>query len=91
MLENKPHLTLKVFINSVSNKTKHYLTVNFNSQLLKGKSTAEGKGLSEASVGLESNFLLTTTNAEGEQCYNERDCVTIEIKNQQGHDCATEV
>ena len=55
------------------------------------QSTAEGKGLSEASVGLESNFLLTTRNAEGEHCYNECDCVTVEIKNQQGHHCATEV
>ena len=55
------------------------------------QSTAEGKGISEASVGLESNFLLTTRNTEGEQCYDERDCVTVEIKNQQGHDCATEV
>ena len=55
------------------------------------QSTAEGEGISEASVGLESNFLLTTRNAEGEQCYNESDCVTVEIKNQRGHDCATEV
>ena len=55
------------------------------------QSTAEGKGISEASVGLESNFLFTTRNAKGEQCYNERDSVTVEIKNQQGHDCATEV
>ena len=55
------------------------------------QSTAEGKGISEARVGLESNFLLTTRNAEGEQCYNQRDCVNVEIKNQQGHHCATEV
>ena len=55
------------------------------------QSTAEGEGISEASVGLESNFLLTTRNAEGEQCYNERDCVTVEMKNQRDHDCATEV
>ena len=55
------------------------------------QSTAEGKGISEARVGLELNFLLTTRNAEGEQCYNQRDCVNVEIKNQQGHDCATEV
>ena len=55
------------------------------------QSTAEGEGISEASVGLESNFLLTTRNAEGEQCYNESDCVTVEIKNQRDHDCATEV
>nr|XP_058957426.1 E3 ubiquitin-protein ligase TRIM71-like [Pocillopora verrucosa] len=55
------------------------------------QSTAEGKGISEARVGLELNFLLTTRNDEGEQCYNQRDCVNVEIKNQQGHDCATEV
>ena len=55
------------------------------------QSSAEGKGISEARVGLELNFLLTTRNAEGEQCYNQRDCVNVEIKNQQGHDCATEV
>ena len=55
------------------------------------QSTAEGEGISEASGGLESNFLLTTRNAEGEQCYNERDFVTVEIKNQRDHDCATEV
>ena len=55
------------------------------------QSTAEGEGISEASVGLESNFLLTTRNAEGEQCYNERDFVTVEIKNQRDHDCAKEV
>ena len=60
------------------NKTTSFLT------------TAEGNGISEAIVGLESNFLLTTRNAKGEQCYNERDSVTVEIKNQQGHDCATE-
>ena len=55
------------------------------------QSTTEGKEISEARVGLESKFLLTTRNAEGEQCYNERDFVTVEIKNQEGHDCATEV
>ena len=55
------------------------------------QSTAQGRGINEASVGLESNFLLTTRNAEGEQCYNECDFVTVEIKNQQGHDCLMEV
>ena len=53
-------------------------------------SSAEGKGIIEATVGLEAEFELTTRNAEGEQCYEERDCVTVEIRNQQGHDCATE-
>ena len=53
------------------------------------QSGAEGKGISDATVGLEAEFLITTRNAEGEQCYEECDCVTVEIRNQQGHDCAT--
>ena len=53
------------------------------------QSSAEGKGIREATVGLEAQFVLTTRNAEGEQCYEERDRVTVEIKNPQGHDCAT--
>ena len=32
---------------------------------------------------------MTTRNALGEQCYEERDCVTVEIRNHQGHDCLT--
>ena len=53
------------------------------------QSSAEGKGISEAIIGLEAQFVLTTRNAEGEKCYEERDCVTVEIRNRQGHDCAT--
>ena len=52
-------------------------------------SNAEGKGINEVIVGLEAQFILTTRNAEGEQCYEARDCVTVEIRNQQGQDCAT--
>ncbi|XP_078361727.1 E3 ubiquitin-protein ligase TRIM71-like [Oculina patagonica] len=52
-------------------------------------SSAEGKGISEATVGLEAQFILSTRNAEGEQCFDERDSVTVQIRNQQGHDCAT--
>ena len=53
------------------------------------QSNAQGKGTSEAIVGLEAQFILTTRNADGEQCYEARDCVTVEIKNYQGQDCAT--
>ena len=53
------------------------------------RSTADGKGINEAFVGLEAEFVLTTRNAEGEQCYDERDCVTVEIRNHQSHDCTT--
>ena len=52
-------------------------------------SSVEGKGISEATVGLEAQFVLITRNAKGEQCYEERDCVTVKLRNQQGHDCAT--
>ena len=55
------------------------------------QSTAEGKGISAATVGLEAEFVLTTRNAEGEQFYQERDCVTVEIRNLESDDCATKV
>ena len=53
------------------------------------KSIAEGTGISEATVGLEAQIVVTTRNAQGEQCYEERGCVTVEIRNRQGHDCTT--
>ena len=53
------------------------------------QSRAEGIGIREATVGLEAQIVLTTRNAQGEQCYEERDCVTVEITNRQGHDRAT--
>ena len=54
------------------------------------ESSASGKGISKPTIGLEANIMLTTRNAKGEQCYEKRDYVTVEIKNQDGHDCATE-
>ncbi|XP_078361576.1 E3 ubiquitin-protein ligase TRIM71-like [Oculina patagonica] len=64
----------------------------FLSKACAQESSAEGKGISEATVaiGLEAELVLITRNAEGEQCYEERDSVTVQIRNQQGHDCATE-
>jgi len=53
------------------------------------QSSAKGKGLKEATVGLEAEFVLTTRNSEGQQRYEEHDYVTVQIKNHQGHDCAT--
>ena len=53
------------------------------------QSSAEGKGITEAVVGIEAQILLTTRNVEGEQHFEERDCVTMQIRNRQGHDCAT--
>ena len=55
------------------------------------QSTVEGEGLTEAIVGIQANFVLTTRNTKGQQCYDKRDRVKVEIKNHQGHDCAKEV
>jgi len=61
----------------------------FFSKTIANQSGAQGKGIREATVGLEAQFVLTTRNAEGEQCYDERDCVIVEIGNRQRQDCAT--
>ena len=60
------------------------------SQTKSRNSKAEGKGITEVTVGLEAQFVLTTRNAENEQCYEQRDIVTVEITNDDGRECATE-
>ena len=62
----------------------------FLSQTKAAQSSAEGKGISaEATVGLEAQIVVTTRDAQGKQCYEEFDCLNVEIRNRQGHDCAT--
>ena len=51
----------------------------------------EGKGLEEGTVGGEAQFVLTTRNAQDQQCYNKHDRVTVEIRNERGRECAKEV
>ena len=60
------------------------------SQTKSSNSKAEGKGITEVTVGLEAQFVLTTRNAENEQCYEQCDIVTVEIRNDDGRECATE-
>ena len=55
------------------------------------QSVVEGKGIREGTVGVEAQFVLTTKNAVGRQCYNKHDRVTVEIRDEQGRECATEV
>lgn len=55
------------------------------------QSNAEGNGIRNATVGLKAQFVLTTRTADGRQCYNERDEVTLEINNQQRQDCMAQV
>ena len=47
------------------------------------QSIAEGENLNEAFAGCKARFTLTTKNAEGRQCYNRRDQITIEIQDEQ--------
>ena len=55
------------------------------------QSVAEGKGLEEAIANRQAHFSLTTRNSTGRQCYNEDDHVTVEIIDEQGRECATEL
>ena len=55
------------------------------------ESLAEGEGLKDETVGRKAKFKLITRNAERKQWYDERDLVTVEIKDEQGQECVTEV
>ena len=55
------------------------------------ESIAEGKGLREGTVGREAQFNLTTKNANKKQCYDKRDNVTVEMRDEQGRECVTKV
>ena len=60
------------------------------SQTKSRNSKAEGKGITEVTVGLEAQFVLTTRNTDNEQCYEQCDIVTVEIRNDDDRECATE-
>ena len=62
-----------------------------NLQRKASQSIAEGKGLNETFAGRETQFTLTTKTAEGRQCYNKRDCVTVEVRDERGRECGTKV
>ena len=55
------------------------------------ESLAEGDGLKEGTVARKAQFNLITRNAERKQWYDERDRVTVEIKNEQERECVTQV
>ena len=62
----------------------------FLSKTKASQSSAQGQGICEATVGFEAQFVLTTRNAEDAQGYEEFNFVTVEIRNDQSHDCTTE-
>ena len=55
------------------------------------QSSADGKGINEAIVGLEAQLVVTTRNAEGQQCHDNYNSVSLEIRNRQGDNCAADV
>ena len=61
------------------------------SQARAQQSSADGKGISEAIVGLEAQLVVTTRNKKCQQCYDNNDCVTLEVRNREGDNCAAEV
>ena len=66
-------------------------TLKLLQQTEANQSVAEGKGLEEGTVGGEAHFVLITKNAEGRQCYDKHDRVMVEISEEQGRECVTEV
>ncbi|XP_068738542.1 E3 ubiquitin-protein ligase TRIM71-like [Montipora capricornis] len=62
--------------------------VGFISRTSSKTSVAEGKGITEGTVGLEGEIVVTTRNARKEQCYQKHDRVTLEIRNREGRDSA---
>ena len=55
------------------------------------ESIAEGKGLREGTVGREAQFSLTSRNANKRQCYDKRDNVTVEMRDEHGLECVKKV
>ena len=55
------------------------------------ESLVEGEGLKEGTVARKAQFNLITRNAERKQWYDERDRVTVEIKDEQERECVTQV
>ncbi|XP_022810427.1 E3 ubiquitin-protein ligase TRIM71-like [Stylophora pistillata] len=66
-------------------------TLQMENRTKASQSAADGKGLEEAIANREAHFTLTTRNAKGRQCYDERDHVTVGIMDEQGRDCARDL
>ena len=55
------------------------------------QSVIEGKGLQGGIAHREAHFTLTTKDTDGRQYYNERDHVTVEIRDEQERECTSEI
>ena len=78
-------------LNDILSEGIGYIQQRLPCKTVPPKSSAEGNGIINAIVGQRAQFVLTTRNTDGRQCYSERDKVTLEINNQQRHNCMTEV
>ena len=63
----------------------------FLSKTKSNNSGAVGKGITDVTVGLKAQFVLTTRSAENKRCYEQFTSVSMEMRNDQGYDCATGV
>ena len=63
--------------------TEEIGTLKILQQTEASQSVAEGEGIEEGTVGVEAQFILTTRNTKGRQCYNNDDRVTVEIRDEQ--------
>jgi len=77
------------FLNTVN--TEEIGSLEIPHQTKASQCIAEGKGLQEGTVGGEAQFVLTTRNAQGRKCFNKHDHVKVEIRDEQGRECVTEV
>ena len=65
---------------------KDYLT-----QTRAQQSSADGTRINKVTVGLETQLVVTTRNKKCQQCYDNNDCVTLEVRNREGENCAAKV
>ena len=84
------HVENEKLFNSVLNEGIGFVK-NVLKKAVAPQSNAEGEGIRNATVGLKAEFVLTTKTADGRQCYNKWDEVTLEINNQQRQDCMAQV
>ena len=72
-------------------KTEALGSLEISHPTIASRSLAEGKGLKEVLAGSEAEFDVITRDAEGRQCYNNVDRVTVEMCAEQGEKCTTKV
>ena len=50
------------------------------------QSVAEGKGLQEADIGTEAQFVITTKDSDGKQCYDDDDQIIVKVQTPSGEE-----